>query len=235
MIGSRNMLCHKCKSKMLKTRDTYHYTFSGLNNVYLENVLIYQCECGEKSPSIPMIPEIHKEIGFAIIKKHGPLNGDEIKFLRKNLQLKATEFVKYIGIDKATYSRWENKTQMPSRSNDRFIRILNASLKGSAKNEIKNLLDVGGQDFKSGDAFELITIPSSIINRIEQKAKNRLIKKRMPQKRHFVLFSDLSKDILPDNVTPVNFSNATETSNKKEQKIKDGLSYDDNELKRMFE
>ncbi len=229
------MLCHKCKSKMLETRDTYHYTFSGLNNVYLENVLIYQCECGEKAPSIPMIPEIHKEIGFAIIKKYGPLNGDEIKFLRKNLQLKATEFVKYIGIDKATYSRWENKTQMPSRSNDRFIRILNASLKGLAKNEIMNLLEVGGQNFKSGDAFEPITIPSSIINRIEQKTKNRLIKKRMPKMRRITSFSDLSKDNLPDNVTSDNFSNTTDTANKKEQKIIDRPSYDDIEQKRMIQ
>jgi len=219
---------------MLETRETYHYTLSGLNNVYLENVLIYQCECGEKSPSIPMIPEIHKEIGFAIIKKHGPLNGDEIKFLRKNLQLKASEFVKYIGIDKATYSRWENRTQMASRSNDRFIRILNASLKGFPKNEIKNLLDVDGQDFKSGDAFEPITIPSSIINRIEQKAKNRLIKKRIPQKGR-LSFSDFSKDKLPANMTWVDFANSTDTSNEKEQKIKDRPSYDNKEQKRMIE
>lgn len=36
----------------------------------------------------------------------------------------------YIGVDRASYSKWENGNQNHSKSNDRLIRLIYANLKG---------------------------------------------------------------------------------------------------------
>jgi len=134
------MKCLDCNKDMTVSKEVYHYTESGLDNVYLENVEIYRCECGEEFASIPAIIELNSVIGLNLIKKKTYLNGSEIRFLRKNAGLTAKSFAAYIGVNKSTLSRWENNKQDIDKSNDRLVRLVYANMKGIPQEEIRSFL-----------------------------------------------------------------------------------------------
>ncbi len=142
------MICHECNSKMEESQERYHYTESGLDNVYFDNVCIYRCKCGEFFPSIPGVIDLHTKIGKMVIKKSTALNGKEIRFLRKNIGMNAKTFSDYVGIDKSTFSRWENNQQKLAKPNDRLIRFIYAHQKGFPKNDIDNLLKEAIKDLR---------------------------------------------------------------------------------------
>jgi putative zinc finger/helix-turn-helix YgiT family protein len=135
------MKCHECNKDMKEAKENYFYKESGLNNVVLENISVYRCECGEYLASIPAIIGLNSIIALNLIKKKTFLKGEEIKYLRKNAGLNAKLFAEYIGVDKSTLSRWENNKQSIDKSNDRLIRFVYANIKGVSPEEIKNLLD----------------------------------------------------------------------------------------------
>lgn len=156
------MICHKCNFQMKESQEIYHYIESGLDNIYLKDICVYRCKCGEFFPSIHNIIDLHTIIGQRIINKSSALNGKEITFLRKNVGLNAKIFAEYVGIDKSTLSRWENNQQKLAKTNDRLIRLIYASLKGLSINNINNLLKNPVKNFNEGGQAERINIPVSI-------------------------------------------------------------------------
>lgn len=121
------MKCDTCRNDLLvKTGQQYHYTESGLNNVYLEDVELLVCEnCGEESPIIPRVLDLHKTIARAIALQQTLLRGDDIRFIRKQLGLRARELSRLLRVDTSTFSRWENGgEQHPGPQSDALIRHL---------------------------------------------------------------------------------------------------------------
>lgn len=120
--------CPICGSEeLVKTKKLHHFLESGLPNVYLVDVDVWECPaCEEEIVSIPKVPELLKCIAEYIITKPDSLTGREIRFLRKNLILKINEFAALLGVDRVTVSRWENEEKEPSRLADRLIRLLYA-------------------------------------------------------------------------------------------------------------
>lgn len=153
------MNCHVCNAEMRESKEQYHYTESGLDNIYLEDIIVYYCECGEFCTNTPEIIELQTLIGKLIVQKTTPLNGKEIVFLRKNIGFNAIKFAENIGIDKSTLSRWENNNQSPSKSNDRFIRLLYATVKGLPGEDIICLLEKAAKDFDKKTPDKPIYIP----------------------------------------------------------------------------
>lgn len=118
--------CHVCGSSNLelRQRQTYHFTESGLENVFLENVDIYRCpDCEEEFVSIPRPLELLNCIAEALLRKPGLLSGQEIRFLRKNLYKKTADFAQLIGHTRVALSRWENGQRKVSRATDRAVRL----------------------------------------------------------------------------------------------------------------
>lgn len=109
---------------MHKTKGTYHYTESGLDNVYIKGATIYKCACGEELTEIPNVVNLHRIISFEIIKSFVPMTGPEIRFIRKQMKMKAVDLAGYIGVDEVTISRWENDIKPIGTNNDRLIRLL---------------------------------------------------------------------------------------------------------------
>jgi putative transcriptional regulator len=139
------MKCLKCNSKMDCKESAHHYVESGLDYIFLKGIEVYTCKCGEKVISIPSIPELHTTIGRFLLKKKALLNGQEIRFLRKNMGLTAKKLAGYIGIDNASISRWENDKSPITKPHDLFLRVVYASIKGIPNDEIKNIIE---DDFK---------------------------------------------------------------------------------------
>jgi len=124
--------CWKCGQEMALIKDKpYHYTESGLNNVYLLGVIQYKCgNCGESGVEIPRINALHRLISRDMVCKKEKLSGDEVRFLRKQIRIKGKEMAELLAMKPETYSRWENGKQEVAPYHDRQLRliyILNAS------------------------------------------------------------------------------------------------------------
>lgn len=114
--------CLRCGEVYQTSIGDYHYLESGLDNLWLCDIEIYRCKCGE-SAAIPQPLNIHRTIAKALLMRKTPLSGKEIRFLRKHMGMKAIEFAKRLGVDNSTVSRWENGKDNPSDAADRVIRL----------------------------------------------------------------------------------------------------------------
>lgn len=120
------MKCENCQAETVLTKvQKYRYSDSGLENVFLDNIKVYNCgECGIQIPVIPKILKLHNTIGYGIVCKAELLNGAELKFLRKNAGMKSQDWAKLLRTDKSVYSRWESDSQPIGLQSDLLIRYL---------------------------------------------------------------------------------------------------------------
>src|SRR5689334_19465658 len=76
----------------------YYYNESGLPNIRLVNIPVYSCaSCGVESANIPNMDGLHRLIAKDIILTPLPMTGAELRFLRKEANLKPVEFSELIG------------------------------------------------------------------------------------------------------------------------------------------
>ena len=118
--------CYQCKEKLQVIKgQPYNYKESGLDNVVLHGINQYKChKCKDTFVSIPQIEFLHLVIGRNICCQEYLLDGAEIKFLRKELHMKAIDLAKVLGITPATISRWENDKKPIGEVQDRFLRSI---------------------------------------------------------------------------------------------------------------
>ncbi len=142
------MICDICKGEMTEREATinnsYRYSLSGLKNVYLAGIIVRKCQkCGIESPIIPRMVELHDVIGQILINKPGLLNGDEIRFLRKNAGFSAKEFSELVGVNNSHLSRIENgKTASLGASADKLVRAIAEMDSGSVVKNNKRARDI---------------------------------------------------------------------------------------------
>jgi len=114
--------CPTCGKAIHSVIGDYQYKESGLDNVYVENIPVYECTCGVSYASIFRLPRLNDLIGLTLVEKPALLHGNEIRFLRKNLYLSSKAFANKLGVGKTTLSKWENEIQHHSEAFDRLIR-----------------------------------------------------------------------------------------------------------------
>jgi putative zinc finger/helix-turn-helix YgiT family protein len=142
-VAMSKINCPNCGKIVETHKGEYRYLESGLDNVIIRGIEVFQCPCGEHSALIPKIVELHKVIASCILEQKWPLSGKEIRFLRKNMGMKATDFSHLLGVNKSTVSRWENEKEPFSEIADRLIRLLYATSMGmheEAQKLAKNIL-----------------------------------------------------------------------------------------------
>ena len=102
----------------------YHYTESGLSNVYLKNGFTVEQIDGEEYTSIDDINGLHKAIAQTIVDSSRPLSHEEFKFLRIELNLSQKMLGMRFGVDEQTIARYEKgQTKIP-RTTDVALRTL---------------------------------------------------------------------------------------------------------------
>ena len=135
------MKCHACQKEIKHIiAESYHYLESGLDNVILSGIDIFQCPCGEEVVGIPSIDVLHTLVGLRLVKKDSLLNGKEIRFLRKNIGVSAQKLAKQMGVDNATISRWENDKQRITKSHDLHLRLIYCNMKRIPPEVISHLI-----------------------------------------------------------------------------------------------
>lgn len=97
----------------------FHYTQSGLDNVWLANGWRREETDYGSTFAIEHAEELHRAIAAAIVRNRDPLRGQEARFLRTILGLSQDQFAKLLGLDRATVIRWEKARSKPlARSYD---------------------------------------------------------------------------------------------------------------------
>jgi putative transcriptional regulator len=139
--------CPFCGNSNVETRtdQSYHFIESGLSDVYLSNVEISHCpDCKADSVSIPDATQVLSCLGEVIVLSPSLLTGSEVRFLRKNLHVKISDFAKLLGVDRVTLSRWENDQARLTKSADRLIRsiyLLKATTRDEVRDEFRKRLE----------------------------------------------------------------------------------------------
>lgn len=104
----------------------YHYTESGLDNVWLENgYTIHQTPYGE-GVSIQNTEGLHRAIALWLVSLPKPLNGAELRFLRLEMNTTQKNLAAFLNVDEQAIRRWEKaRTKpIPNGSADRLLRAI---------------------------------------------------------------------------------------------------------------
>lgn len=112
---------------MVRTDEMYHFTESGLSNLYLQGFPAHKCpNCGERSVEIQGMSKLLEFIAENLVQKDSILTGEEIRFLRKSLGFKGVEFASRLAISPEHLSRVENGSEPVSKQIDHMTRFIYA-------------------------------------------------------------------------------------------------------------
>jgi YgiT-type zinc finger domain-containing protein len=135
--------CTNCDAEARLVTANYPFKESGLSNLVLKDIPIIKCdECGNSDPIIAEPKALMRELARAIVGKPFGLTGEEIRFLRKYLEMSQDTFAGYLHSDKAVLSRWENDHEPVGSRSDLLIRalavILGEGLKEDREKAVNN-------------------------------------------------------------------------------------------------
>jgi transcriptional regulator with XRE-family HTH domain len=118
------MICPKCEIEMKKKEGNYHFTESGLDNVYLTDTLFECLECGMELALFPNPEELTQAVvRFLIHHQKERLKGDQILFLRKAMGLTGAALADFLDKPRGEISRWENGRASISPHLDLKLRV----------------------------------------------------------------------------------------------------------------
>lgn len=101
---------------------TYHYTESGLRNVWLVGGFdVVETNYG-KGVAIRDLEGLHRVIGQALARKPW-LTGAELRFLRKEMGMSQRSLGEILGTSDQAIAKWEKTGRVP-RTADRMIRLI---------------------------------------------------------------------------------------------------------------
>lgn len=116
----------------------YHYTESGLRNVWLGNGVTQRKTAHGMATAIQDVEGLHRAIGRALAQK-AHLTGAEFRFLRKELDLSQRRVADLIGSTEQTVALWERHGKIPKTA-DRMLRaIYLETIDGNVK--LKDLIE----------------------------------------------------------------------------------------------
>ncbi|OZB05175.1 MAG: transcriptional regulator [Idiomarina sp. 34-48-12] len=102
----------------------YHYSESGLPNVYLKNGYSIDVIDDEEYTSIDDLEGLHHVLAKTIASKAMPLTNAEFKFLRIELNLSQRILGKRFGVSEQTIARYEKGQSDIPRTTDAALRSL---------------------------------------------------------------------------------------------------------------
>ncbi|MDS7931835.1 helix-turn-helix domain-containing protein [Acinetobacter sp. V102_4] len=103
----------------------YHYEESGLSNIWLQNgFTIENDEDFGELVSIQSVYDLHNAIGLYLITHKPELNGEEIRFLRKELNLSQRNLAGLLGVGESSIRHWEAGRSLIGKPTDLLLRAL---------------------------------------------------------------------------------------------------------------
>ena len=100
----------------------YHYTESGLANVWLANGYTTRKTKYGQGASIRDVDGLHRALARALANKPR-LTGTEVRFLRKEMGLSQRGLGELLGVTDQAVALWERKGRLPKTA-DRLLRLI---------------------------------------------------------------------------------------------------------------
>ncbi len=105
----------------------FHYTSCGLSNVHLRNGYEEIDTPYGKAVSIHDVEGLHRAIGLHMIRNNPDhLNPEEIRFLRKEMDLPQANLAHLLDVNESSVRNWENGRNAIPGPADRMLRTLYA-------------------------------------------------------------------------------------------------------------
>lgn len=101
----------------------FHYTSSGLRNIWLANGYHARKTAYGSALSIDNVEGLHRAIAMRLVNSKPRLTGAEFRFLRKDLDLSQAKLASLFGNDAQTVALWEKTGRVPKWA-DRMIRLV---------------------------------------------------------------------------------------------------------------
>ena len=115
--------CTECGTAQQLVRRTTDYPESGLDNVQLVNVPIWECSDGHQELQIPAVEQLHAQLLELVLKKPVRLTGREVRFLRKELGMSAKAFAEQLGMTAVHLSRVEHEARRMTAVMSSHVRL----------------------------------------------------------------------------------------------------------------
>src|SRR6267378_1584942 len=110
------------------TGKLFHFTQSGLDNVWLANGWRVTKTPYGPSFSIERLDGLHEALARFIVESPLPMRGQDARYLRVMLDLSQADMGKLLGVSRATVIRWENAAKAPlDRVHDIAVRATYAA------------------------------------------------------------------------------------------------------------
>ena len=104
---------------------TYRYEESGLGNVILLNGFARHATAYGETVAVDDVEGLHEIIAASLVRQAAPLNGAELRFLRRQLEVSQKSLAQMIGVEEQALARWEKARDRDiSGMADRLVRLL---------------------------------------------------------------------------------------------------------------
>jgi putative zinc finger/helix-turn-helix YgiT family protein len=126
--------CSNCEAEATVTRGDHAFRESGLDYVTLNNIELITCPvCGNRDPIIRKPKRLMQQLLIAVASKPEPLEGQDVRFIRKQLRMTQEAFARLLHTDKTTVSKWENDADPVGPQSDLLIRSVAVTLSDASK------------------------------------------------------------------------------------------------------
>ncbi len=102
--------------------EMYHYTESGLPDVWIEGLAL-QDDNEDETVVIPYIRNLHKLIAREIVQSDGALTGAELRYLRTEMGMTQAQLGQLVHRERLTVSRWEHGESEMDGAAEALVRI----------------------------------------------------------------------------------------------------------------
>jgi putative transcriptional regulator len=116
----------------------YHYTESGLQNVWLSNGYAVVKTKHGKGVSINDVEGLHRAIAKSLARK-AKLTGGELRFLRKEMGMSQNALAGLVGTSEQNVSLWERRGAIPKTA-DRLVRLIYLEHVGN-NSKVREIID----------------------------------------------------------------------------------------------
>jgi DNA-binding transcriptional regulator YiaG len=125
----------------------YHYTESGLENVWLKSGYMIRKTPYGNGLSVQDVDGLHRAI-CNVIARRARLSSDQLRFLRKEMGMSQSALARLLGTSERNLSLWEGRGGIPKIS-DRLVKLICLEHIG-ADVKIRKLIDhLNEQDVKA--------------------------------------------------------------------------------------
>ena len=141
----------------MATEELYHYAGCGLSKVWLRNGYTVKETPYGKGVAIDNLDGLHKVIARAIVDKKAPLTGEEVRFLRVELDISQRRLGGWLGKTDQTVALWERGIQAVPQGVDYLIRHIyrqHFNARSVYVEEVERLRELDRQEYENGYLFQ---------------------------------------------------------------------------------